>query len=104
MSHQRNRFYLQGTWLKDKEAIRHARQTENYEDYIALKFTGTSVNAVIDPEKTASFGVQVTIDGRPLDPSVAGADLATADGLSFVTGTGASCTRWSLCPSSANMS
>ena len=78
--------------------------TENYEDYIALKFTGTSVNAVIDPEKTASFGVQVTIDGRPLDPSVAGADLATADGRSFFTVTGASCTRWSLCPSSANMS
>ena len=67
-SHQRNRFYLQGTWFNDVEAVRHARQTENFEDYIALKFTGTSVNAVIDPEKPVSFEVQVTIDGRPLDP------------------------------------
>ena len=83
--HQNHRFYLQGAWYNDVEAIRHARQTENYEDYIALKFTGTSVNAVINPEKPASFEVQVTIDGRPLNPSEAGADLIVADGRSYFT-------------------
>jgi len=88
LSHQRNRFYLQGTWLNYAEAIRHARQTENYEDCIALKFTGTNVNAVIDAEKTASFEVQVTIDGRPLGSSEAGINRATADGRSLFTVTG----------------
>ena len=87
-SHQRNRFYLQGTWFNDVEPVRHARRTENFEDYIALKFTGTSVNAVIDREKPASFEVQVTIDGRPLNPSEAGADLITVDGRSYFTVTG----------------
>ncbi|MCH7736865.1 MAG: redoxin domain-containing protein [Chloroflexi bacterium] len=84
-SHQNHKFYLQGVWFNDVEAVRHARQTENYEDYIALKFTGTSVNAVISPEKAASFEVQVTLDGRPLDPSEAGADLIAADGRSYFT-------------------
>ncbi len=88
MSHQRNRFYLQGTWLNDEEAIRHARQIENFEDCIALKFTGTDVNAVIDSEKATSFEVQVTIDGRPLDSSEAGANRATADGRSLFMVTG----------------
>jgi len=84
-SHQPGRFYLQGTWYNDTEAIRHARQTENYEDYIALRFSGTSVNAVISPEKPASFKVQVTIDGRPLDPSEAGADMIVTDTRSYFT-------------------
>ena len=83
--HQNHRFYLQGVWYNDSEAIRHARQTENYEDYIALKFTGTSVNAVINPENPESFEVQVTLDGRPLNPSEAGADLIAADGRSYFT-------------------
>ena len=86
--HQPNRFYLQGTWYNDNEAIRHARTTENYEDYIALKFTGTSVNAVIKPEKTESFEVRVTIDGRPLEPSEAGADVIFAGGQSYFTVSG----------------
>ena len=83
--HQPGRFYLQGTWYNDTEAIRHARQTEDFEDYIALKFTGTSVNAVINTEKPLSFEVLVTLDGRPLKPSEAGADLIAADGRSYFT-------------------
>ena len=84
-SHQNHRFYLQGLWYNDIEAVRHASQTENYEDYIALKFFGTSVNAVISPEKPESFEVQVTLDGHPLEPANAGADLITDDGRSYFT-------------------
>jgi len=84
-SHRNNQFYLQGPWHNGLEAVRHARQTENYEDYIALIFTGTSVNVVINPEKPASFEVLVTLDGRPLIPSEAGADLIAADGRSYFT-------------------
>ena len=88
LTHQNHRFYLQGTWYNDVEAIRHARQTENYEDYIALKFTGTSVNAVISPEKPESFEVRVTLNGRPLTMNEAGPDLVVADGRSYFTVSG----------------
>jgi thiol-disulfide isomerase/thioredoxin len=77
--------YLQGPWLNEFENLRHARETQNYEDYIALKFTATSVNAVIDPAGDEPFDVQVTIDGRPLWTEEAGADLVIADGRSFFT-------------------
>ena len=87
-THQNHRFYLQGPWYNDIEAVRHARQTENFEDYIALKFTATSVNAVISPEKQESFEVRVTLDGRPLRPSESGADLIVAEGRSYFTVTG----------------
>lgn len=75
--------YLQGAWFNGFEQLRHARQTEGYEDYIALKFFATSVNVVIDPKGGEPFDVQVTIDGRPLLPEEAGADMIFSEGRSF---------------------
>jgi thiol-disulfide isomerase/thioredoxin len=75
--------YLQGSWFNGLEELRHARETEGYEDYIALKFFATSVNAVIDPKGEDPFDVQVTIDGRPLLPEEAGADVVVYEGRSF---------------------
>ena len=83
--HQNQFMYLQGLWTNGFESIRHARETENYEDYIALKFAATTVNAVIDPEGDVAFDVQVTIDGRPLAPEEAGPDVTVAEGRSFIT-------------------
>jgi hypothetical protein len=83
--HRDDRFYLQGLWYNDVEAVRPARQTDDFQDYIALKFTGTSVNAVINPEQPGPFEVRVTLDGRPFDSSEAGADLIVADGRSYFT-------------------
>ena len=84
-THEDGRFYLQGLWYNDEEAVRLACRTENFEDYIALKFSGTSVNAVISPEDQAPFEVRVTLDGRPLGPSETGADMILADGRSYFT-------------------
>ena len=63
---------MQGPWFNGPEVHRHARETEDYEDYIALKFFATSVNAVIDPKGGDPFEVQVTIDGRPPRPEGSG--------------------------------
>ena len=82
-THNNQFVYLQGPWINGLEQLRHARQTQNYEDYIALKFAATSVNAVIDPEGGEPFEVQVTIDGRPLLLEEGGADLIVEDGRSF---------------------
>ena len=81
--HNNQFIYLQGPWLNGPEQLRHARQTQNYEDYLALKFAATSVNAVIDPEGGEPFEVQVTIDGRPLLLEEGGVDLVVEDGRSF---------------------
>ena len=80
--HQNHFIFLQGPWFNGLEELRHARETEGYEDYIALKFFASSVNAVIDPQEGEPFEVEVTIDGRPLRSEEAGADVVVADGRS----------------------
>lgn len=83
--HQNQFIYLQGAWNNGLETLRHARQTENFEDYIALKFFATSVNAVIDAEGGEPFEVEVSIDGRPFLPEEAGPDIIVMDGRSYFT-------------------
>ena len=81
--HQNHFIYLQGPWFNGSEQLRHARETADFADYIALMFIATSVNAVIDPQGGFPFEVRVTIDGRPLRSEEAGADVLIADGRSF---------------------
>ena len=81
--HQNQFMYLQGLWTNGAENLKHARETQDYSDYIALNFFATSVNAVINPEGGPAFDVQVTLDGRPLTIEEAGADIILEDGRSF---------------------
>ncbi len=82
-NHRNHQIYLQGPWFNGLEELRHARETAGYEDYIALKFSATTVNAVVNPLVDVPFEVQVTIDGRPLSAEEAGPDVEVADGRSF---------------------
>ena len=82
--HLNNFIYLQGLWFNGLESLVHARQTGNYEDYIAVKFAATSVNAVITlQDASGPFEVVVTINGRPLRPEEAGADVVVEGERSF---------------------
>lgn len=81
--HENQSIYLHGPWVNGVESLRHGRQTSGYEDYIALKFFATSVNAVIEAHGAGPFEVQVTLDGRPIRPEEAGADLVVTDNRSF---------------------
>ncbi|PKB81852.1 MAG: hypothetical protein BZY88_05695 [SAR202 cluster bacterium Io17-Chloro-G9] len=81
--HQNNQVYLHGVWFNGPEAIRHARETEDYQDYIGIKFSAASVNAVINRQGALPFRVNVTLDGRPLTPDQAGLDIEFAEGESF---------------------
>ena len=58
-NHENQFIYLQGPWTNDYEHLRHARATRNHEDYIALRFFATTVNAVVDPGDADPFEVQV---------------------------------------------
>ena len=77
--------FLQGLWNNGLENLTHARTTENYEDYIAINFYGTSVNVVLSLEDADPYEVRVTYDDRPLQASEAGADIVFDDeGNSFL--------------------
>lgn len=84
-AHRNHLIYLQGQWINGPESLRHGRTTQNYEDYIAIKFYGTSSNAVIGfPDGTKPFSVVVTLDGRPLPKHHFGADIRLGgDGKTF---------------------
>ena len=83
--HQNDYLYLNGLWRNREESLVHARETENYEDYIAIKFYATSVNAVMAPENPGKLRVRVRLNGVPLMPALAGADVMfDADGDSYI--------------------
>ena len=71
-----HKWYLQGLWRNEREAILHARTTRNLEDYFAFLFRARSVNIVLDPPAGQSFDVYIEIDGRALRADEAGADVA----------------------------
>ena len=73
--HQNHYLYLKGAWLKGLESIEHDRETENLEDYLALKFFGTSVNVVIASENTEPYDVVITLDDQPVPQEAWGDDL-----------------------------
>ena len=83
----RNHFlYLNGLWTNGLESLTHARETADYEDYMALKFFGTSANAVMSPgEYGAGYEVRVYLDGAPVPSDAAGGDIMyDDDGNSYV--------------------
>ena len=82
--HQNQFLYLNGLWKNGLESVRHARQTDNLEDYLALKFIATSVNAVFDPTG-GPFEVDIPLDGRPLTQKEAGQDLIVEGGRSYLS-------------------
>jgi hypothetical protein len=72
-------------WTNREENLVHAQMTENYEDYIAIKFYGTSVNVVMAPETGEPYQVKVTVDDAPVAMDKAGSDIQyDDDGNSFV--------------------
>lgn len=77
--------YFQGDWHVEPERVRHARATENLEDYLALNYAAKSVNAVLTSDSGASYRVIITVDGEMLTPENAGADVEwDENGYSYV--------------------
>ena len=82
---QRHVLYFQGQWSVEPERIRHARTTENLEDYLALNYAAKSVNAVLTSDSGEPYQVIVTVDGAMLTPENAGADIQwDENGYSYI--------------------
>ena len=76
---------LEGLWHNGIESVRHARATNDFEDYIVLQFYGTTVNVVMRREFGDPYRVRVTLDGLPLVSQLSGDDIMfDEEGNSFV--------------------
>ena len=87
--HESHLLYLQGPWMTTQESLEHARETSDFEDYIALRFAAKSANAVMSPEGKGDdepfIKVLVTLDGQPLNDTNKGEDIVIEeDGRSFL--------------------
>ncbi len=82
---QPHAMYFQGQWSVEPERIRHARMTENLEDYLALNYAGKSVNAVLTSDSGEPYRVVITVDGAMLTQANAGQDVQwDENGVSYV--------------------
>ena len=83
--HRNHFLYLQGLWLNTAESLVHARETMNLEDYMALKFVGTSVNVVMSPGVSSPYDVVVYLDDGPVPEERAGKDIMyDSEGSSYI--------------------
>ena len=81
---KKDKVYIEGLWSKEQEYISHSRDTDAYNDYIFLKFSGAEVNVVLGKHNNP-YKVLATLDGSPLLESEAGKDVYfDPDGKSFI--------------------
>jgi len=74
--HRNHFIYLNGVWLNKSESLKHSRKTEEYQDYVAILFYGTSANVVLKGfGESDSYTVMVYLDDIPLKREFAGEDI-----------------------------
>ena len=84
--HENHYVYLQGLWRSEEESIVHARETAEYEDYVAFKVVGKKVAAVLSNGDSSVQQVRITMDGATVPSELAGEDVMyDTDGESYVT-------------------
>ena len=75
---------MTGTWVKEKENILQARDTDDYIDFITLIFSAAEVNTVMGEYKEP-YKVMITLEDNPLIKSEAGTDVRfDQSGNSFI--------------------
>lgn len=86
-THYNQFIYLQGSWVNEIEYLRHARVTEDYEDYILVNFRASEVNVVLTiADGGEPYQVRVLIGDEPVSQEQAGLDIEwDAEGNSFIT-------------------
>ena len=86
-THYNQIIYLQGAWINELENLRHARVTEDYEDYILVNFRASEVNVVLTiADGGEPYEVRVLVGDEPVAQEQGGLDIEwDAEGNSFVT-------------------
>ena len=71
--------YFQGPWRVGPESSTHGRTTESFEDYLALVYSATSVNAVLTSDSGEPYKVRVTVNDEYLTEANKGSDIIIGD-------------------------
>ena len=77
--HQPHKIYFEGAWHVGPESSTHGRVTESFEDYLALVYSATSVNAVLTSDSGKPYKLRITVDGEYLTDSNKGSDIIIGD-------------------------
>ena len=73
---ENGKLYLQGQWIVGKESVLHSQESPSFGDYVGIRFTAASVNAVMRLDTGRRSVVVATVDGAPVPESLRGDDLA----------------------------
>ena len=74
--HYNQFIYLQGSWINELENLRHARVTQNFEDYILVNFKAAEVNVVLTiGDSDEPYDVRVLVNDEPVKEEQAGLDV-----------------------------
>ena len=76
---QPHKIYFEGAWHVGPESSTHGRTTELFEDYLALVYSATSVNAVLTSDSGKPYKLRITVDGEYLTDSNKGSDIIIGD-------------------------
>ena len=80
-----SKIYFHGPWLIESERAKHARNTDNYEDFIDLKYSAKSVNVVLTSDSGEPYKVRLTVEGEYLTEANKGEDVIIGpDGESYI--------------------
>ena len=83
-AHINQYLYLNGRWFATEESLDHIVDSPDYDDYLAFRFLAKGVNVVMANDGEP-HEVRITMDGGPLTPEQAGADIQfDAEGNSYV--------------------
>jgi thiol-disulfide isomerase/thioredoxin len=70
---------FQGAWKIGPESSTHGRKTNSFEDYLALVYSATSVNAVLTSDSGKPYKVRVTVGDEYLTEKNKGSDIIIGD-------------------------
>ena len=77
--------YFQGPWHVGPESSTHGRTTESFEDFLALAYSATTVNAVLTSESGEPYKVRITVNDEYLTEENKGSDIIIGeDGESYL--------------------
>ncbi len=74
-----NSIYFQGPWRVGPESSTHGRTTESFEDFLAVVYSATSVNAVLTSDSGEPYKVRLTVGDQYLTEENKGSDVIIGD-------------------------
>ena len=74
-----HQIYFQGPWHVGPESSTHGRMTEDFEDYLSIVYSATSVNAVLTSDSGEPYKVRITVNDEYLTEENKGSDIIIGD-------------------------